>query len=133
MALGILLGVLKPRSRGIVRRICRGVSVILLAALPTALPLPAQELQELVKKITDFTLPNGFHFIIVERREAPVISFLTSVKAGSVDDPASQTGMAHMLERMAFKGSETIGTSDWAAEKKALDAIEEAYDRLEAE
>src|ERR1035438_3317274 len=38
-----------------------------------------------------------------------------------------------MFEHMAFKGTETIGTLDWPSEKKALDAIEEVYDRLEAE
>jgi predicted Zn-dependent peptidase len=43
------------------------------------------------------------------------------------------TGLAHMFEHMAFKGTETIGTTNWVEEKKALQAIEEAYDQLEAE
>jgi predicted Zn-dependent peptidase len=62
-----------------------------------------------------------------------VVSFHTYVNAGSVDDPSGETGIAHMFEHMAFKGTETIGTRDWPSEKKALDAVEEAYDRLEAE
>jgi predicted Zn-dependent peptidase len=69
----------------------------------------------------------------MERHEVPTIAFHTYVRAGSVDDPSGQTGMAHMLEHMTFRGSETIGSRDWAGEKKALDAIEEAYERLEAE
>src|SRR5688572_1062155 len=72
-------------------------------------------------------------FIIVERHDAPVVSFHSYVKAGSVDDPSGQTGMAHMFEHLAFKGTESMGTKDWAAEKKALEAVEEAYDRLDAE
>jgi predicted Zn-dependent peptidase len=93
----------------------------------------AQDLKEFEKKVTEFTLANGLHFIVAERHEAPVVSFHTYVNAGSVDDPAGQTGLAHMFEHMAFKGTETIGTKDWPNEKKALEAIEEVYDRLEAE
>jgi predicted Zn-dependent peptidase len=95
--------------------------------------LPAQDLKEFEKKVTEFTLPNGLHFTVVERHAAPVVSFHTYVNAGSVDDPTDATGLAHMFEHMAFKGTETIGTSNWTLEKRALDAVEEVYDRLEAE
>src|SRR5262249_28456339 len=73
------------------------------------------------------------HFILMERHQAPVVSFHTYVNVGAVNDPAGATGLAHMFEHMAFKGTETIGTTDWTAEKKALDEIERAYDELEAE
>ncbi|MBV8907127.1 MAG: insulinase family protein, partial [Acidobacteriia bacterium] len=95
--------------------------------------LPAQILKEFEKKVTEFSLPNGLHFIVVERHEAPVVSFHTYVNAGSVDDPSGVTGIAHMFEHMAFKGTQTIGTTNWPEERKALDAIEAAYDRLDAE
>ena len=101
--------------------------------LSAGLLVPAQGLQELQKKASDFTLPNGLHFIVLERHESPVVSFHTWVNVGSVDDPAGQTGMAHMFEHLAFKGTETIGTHNWPEEKKALDAVEEAYDHMEAE
>jgi predicted Zn-dependent peptidase len=103
--------------------------------LPLALAasLPAQNLQEFAKRVTEFNLPNGMHFIVLERHEAPVVSFHTYVNAGSVDDPKGRTGLAHMFEHMAFKGTETIGSTDWAAEKKALDNIERVYDQLDAE
>ena len=108
-------------------------AIRLFAILWLPLFLSAQDLHEFEKKVTEFTLANGLHFIVVERHEAPVVSFHTYVNAGSVDDPSGATGLAHMFEHMAFKGTETIGTRDWPAEKKALDAIEEAYDRLDAE
>jgi predicted Zn-dependent peptidase len=97
------------------------------------LSLAAQDLKEFEKKVTEFTLPNGLHFTLVERHDAPVVSFHTYVNAGSVDDPSGATGIAHMFEHMAFKGTETIGTKDWAGERKALEAVEEAYDKVEAE
>ena len=91
----------------------------------------AQNLKEFEKKITEFTLPNGMHFILCERHEAPVVSFHTYVNAGSVDDPKGQTGIAHMFEHMAFKGTETIGTTNWAIEKKALEEVESLYDQID--
>ena len=95
--------------------------------------LAAQSLQDFEKKVTQFTLPNGLTFVIIERHEAPVVSFHTYVNAGSVDDKSGQTGLAHMFEHMAFKGTEAIGSKNWPEEKKALAAIEEIYDRLDAE
>ncbi len=105
----------------------------LLLPLALAASLPAQNLQEFAKRVTEFTLANGMHFIVLERHEAPVVSFHTYVNAGSVDDPKGRSGLAHMFEHMAFKGTESIGSTDWAAEKKALDNIERVYDQLDAE
>jgi predicted Zn-dependent peptidase len=62
-----------------------------------------------------------------------VVSFHTYVNAGAVDDPEGKTGLAHMFEHMAFKGTEAIGSKNWPEEKKALAAIEEVYDRLDQE
>jgi predicted Zn-dependent peptidase len=101
--------------------------------LSAGLFVSAQDLQELQKKASEFTLPNGLHFIVLERHESPVVSFHTWVSVGSINDPAGETGIAHMFEHLAYKGTETIGTRDWPEEKKALDAVEEAYDRMEAE
>jgi predicted Zn-dependent peptidase len=95
--------------------------------------LGAQSLQDFEKKVTEFTLPNGLHFIVIERHEAPVVSFHTYVAVGSSDDPRGETGIAHMFEHMAFKGTQTIGTKNWPAEKKALDTVEQVYDRLDQE
>src|SRR5438067_1812524 len=95
--------------------------------------LCAQSLKDFEKKVTEFTLANGLHFLVIERHEAPVVSFHTYVDAGSVDDPSGRTGLAHMFEHMAFKGTPAIGTKNWTEEKKALDAIEAAHDQLDAE
>src|ERR1700693_1602543 len=104
-----------------------------LLALLIPLTAGAQNLKEFEKKVTEFTLPNGLHFIVIERHEAPVVSFHTYVNVGSVDDPGGETGLAHMFEHMAFKGTPTIGTRNWPAEKAAMDAVEQVYTRLDAE
>src|SRR5262245_13031373 len=106
----------------------RLLSLLLLPGL-----LAAQNLAEFEKKVTQFTLANGMTFLVIERHDAPVVSFHTYVNAGAVDDPSGRSGLAHMFEHMAFKGTPTIGTKNWPAEKQALDAIEVAYNQLEAE
>src|SRR5882762_9338946 len=93
----------------------------------------AQNLKEFEKKVTEFTLANGLHFVVIERHEAPVVSFNTHVNAGSLNDPNGQTGLAHMFEHMAFKGTPSIGSKNWPEEKKALAEVESVYARLEEE
>jgi predicted Zn-dependent peptidase len=87
----------------------------------------AQDVASFEKRITVKKLPNGLTILICERPEAPVFSFHTLVDAGSVQDPMGKTGLAHMFEHMAFKGTDTIGTKDYAAEKGALEKVETAY------
>lgn len=93
----------------------------------TASLCAAQDLASFEKRITVKKLPNGLTILICERPEAPVFSFFTLVDAGSAQDPMGKTGLAHMFEHMAFKGTETIGTTNYAAEKIALQKVESAY------
>src|SRR6202521_4501802 len=87
----------------------------------------AQDVASFEKRITVKKLPNGLTLMICERPEAPVFSFFTLVDAGSAQDPLRATGLAHMFEHMAFKGTDKIGTTDYAAEKVALEKVEVAY------
>jgi predicted Zn-dependent peptidase len=87
----------------------------------------AQDLASFEKRTTVKTLPNGLTVIILERPEAPVFSFFTMVNAGSAQDPFQKTGLAHMFEHMAFKGTDKIGTTDYPAEKTALAKVETDY------
>src|ERR1700723_2649477 len=87
----------------------------------------AQDAASFEKRITVKKLPNGLTLMICERPESPVFSFFTLVDAGSAQDPLRATGLAHMFEHMAFKGTDKIGTTDYAAEKPALAKVEVAY------
>src|SRR5664279_2404077 len=101
--------------------------------LALALPLAAQDLASFEKRVTVKTLPNGLTVVILRRSEAPVFSFFTMVDTGSSQDPLSKTGLAHMMEHMAFKGTPDIGTTNYADEKVALAKVEQAYAAYEAE
>jgi len=107
------------------------ISLTVLSLFPAL--LAAQSVQDFEKRITEFTLANGLHFVVFERHEAPVVSFHSYVNAGSVDDPSGETGIAHMFEHMAFKGTETIGTKNYGLERQAMDEVEHIYDRYDAE
>src|SRR6201997_630312 len=87
----------------------------------------AQDVASFEKRITVKKLPNGLTLLVCERPEAPVFSFFTLVDAGSSQDPLRATGLAHMFEHMAFKGTDKIGTTNYAAEKAALEKVEVAY------
>ncbi|MFZ3265282.1 MAG: pitrilysin family protein [Terriglobales bacterium] len=87
----------------------------------------SQDLASFEKRTTVKKLANGLTVVICERPEAPVFSFFTYVDAGSTQDPTGKTGLAHMFEHMAFKGTDTIGTRDYADEKVALSKVEVAY------
>ena len=104
-------------------RILRPVALILFLTALAA----AQDVASFEKRITVKKLPNGLTLMVCERPEAPVFSFFTLVDAGSSQDPMGKTGLAHMFEHMAFKGTDKIGTTDYAAEKPALEKVEIAY------
>jgi predicted Zn-dependent peptidase len=93
----------------------------------------AQDLKSFEQRITTKVLPNGLTLIICERPEAPVFSYTTFVDAGDVNDPSGESGLAHMFEHLAFKGTSQIGTTDYADEKVALAKVEAANDAYEAE
>jgi len=107
-------------------------SAAILLAL-TAGPLGAQDLAAYEKKTTVRKLDNGLTVIIQERHEAPVFSYATVVNAGSAQEVPGITGLAHMFEHMAFKGSQHIGTTNYPEEKIALQKVEDAYKDYDTE
>jgi predicted Zn-dependent peptidase len=94
---------------------------------------PSRLLTDFEKRVTTKVLPNGLTLIVLERPGAPVFSYFTIVDAGDANDPGGQSGLAHMFEHLAFKGTKEIGTINYAAEKIALDKVEAAYAAYDTE
>ncbi|MGA9750214.1 MAG: pitrilysin family protein [Acidobacteriota bacterium] len=113
----------------------RGTILVLAALLAAALALPAtaQGFKDLENKVVEKTLPNGLKVLILPRPEAPVVSFVTYADVGGVNENQNATGLAHVFEHMAFKGTTTIGTRDYAKEKAAMAKEDEAFIALRAE
>ena len=85
------------------------------------------------KNLTVHTLDNGLTFMLYERHQAPVVSFYTYVDVGANEEVDGISGLAHMFEHMAFKGTSRIGTRDIDAERMAMAKVDKAYEALAAE
>ncbi len=75
-----------------------------------------------------YTLKNGLTVILSPTNKDPRIQCYIATKAGSKTDPASNTGLAHYLEHMLFKGTDKFGSLNWAKEKPELDKIDALYE-----
>ncbi len=110
------------------------ITLVLTASFLLIQPaLFGQNLDDFEKRLTKFTLSNGMKFIVLERHEAPVISFFTYVDVGSVDEVKGITGLAHIFEHMAFKGNQFIGTKDYKAESDAMAEADSIFEEIKAE
>lgn len=114
-----------------------GISQPMWAEIPKSLPPERSQsiqpyLDRVKQKVTTFTLKNGLKFIVLERHQAPVIAFHTYANVGGANEPLGQTGVAHYLEHLAFKGTRRIGTSDYQAEKPLLAQQDQLFDQIQA-
>ena len=79
-------------------------------------------------QVREYTLDNGLKVFMSVYKDAPRIQTYIAVKAGSKNDPATTTGLAHYLEHMMFKGTEKLGTKDWEKEKVYIQQIEDLFE-----
>jgi len=96
-------------------------------------PLFAQEGTDLDRRVHSFTMKNGIRVLIMERHISPTVSFYIRFRAGAVDESEGKTGLAHLLEHMMFKGTETIGTKNIRKERELRAEIRKTGDRLDQE
>ena len=95
--------------------------------LAAALPVQAAGLED---KVIEHTFKNGLKLLMVERHTSPTVSAWIRFRVGSADERSDERGIAHLLEHMLFKGTTTLGTRDYAAEKPLLETIEATAQRL---
>ena len=106
---------------------------ILIAAILSVLFATGLQAATLEEKVQEHTLKNGMKLLLVERHTSPTVSAWIRFKVGSVDERSDERGIAHLLEHMLFKGTTTLGTKDYDAEKPILDKIEVVAQKLTAE
>lgn len=85
-------------------------------------------------RVTEHTLKNGLKIILMERHTSPTVSIYMRYQVGAVDEVTGNTGIAHFLEHMLFKGTHRLGTKNYEKEKPILaktEALGEALDREE--
>ncbi len=106
---------------------------IVLMVMLLALTVSGVHAATLEEKVVEHTMKNGMKLLMVERHTSPTVSAWIRFRVGSVDERSDERGIAHLLEHMLFKGTTTLGTKNFAAEKPILDHIEATAQALTAE
>ncbi|MDR0866468.1 MAG: insulinase family protein, partial [Candidatus Symbiothrix sp.] len=75
-----------------------------------------------------YTLENGLKVYLSKNLDEPRIQTVIAVRAGSKDEPRDNTGLAHYLEHMMFKGTDHFGTADWEKEQVLLDSLHRLFE-----
>lgn len=96
-----------------------------------ATAVSAQATELLGQKVQSFQLENGLTVLLVERHDSPTFTAYMTLGVGSVNEDGANRGVAHLLEHMRFKGTQTIGTRDYAVEKPIIEEIDRVALQLE--
>jgi predicted Zn-dependent peptidase len=107
-----------------------GLGVGLVFVLMAWLAAPALFAQTLADRVVEHVLDNGLTLLVYERHQVPIVACHVYVTIGSAYDQIGQTGIAHMTEHIAFKGTPTIGSTDYAAEQPLLEQVDALWERL---
>jgi predicted Zn-dependent peptidase len=108
------------------------VSIIaVVVSAGSALDLNAGGPSGLADRVIEHKLANGMTILMVERHQAPIVSINMTFGVGGVNEQVGQTGLAHLYEHMAFKGTRTVGTKDYEKEKPILDELHRVGTELE--
>ena len=102
--------------------------ILLLAVLATT--AAAQEAQVPVEELM---LDNGMQLLLVQRPGTPSIAAGWVARVGSANESYGTTGMAHLFEHMMFKGTETIGTTDYEKERRIIEQLDGIRAEMEME
>lgn len=109
--------------RNVFRTLVPGVLLALLFS-------PLAGAQSLEGNVIEHRLENGLTLLLYERHQAPIVSCHIYIDVGSTNDKLGQTGIAHMTEHIAFKGTQTLGTTNYAEEKILLDQLAALWDKI---
>lgn len=104
-------------------------ATLLILATTLVVPAPAAAF-DLASRVVEHRLDNGMLFLLVRRPQTPVFSGYIRFRVGGADEPAGASGVAHLFEHMAFKGTTRIGVKDFAAERPILAEIDAVGDEL---
>ena len=104
-------------------------AIVPVLSLGLLFPLPLQA-RGFAERVVEHRLSNGMQVLMLPRHHAPIVSFSITYKVGSVNEQSGMTGIAHLYEHMAFKGTKTLGTSDYEKERPILAQIEQIHELL---
>ena len=92
-----------------------------LMAMTFATPVWAED------QVTTFMLDNGLEIVVIEDNRAPVVVNMLWYRVGSADEPAGTSGIAHYLEHLMFKGTDTLAPGEFSATVAANGGTDNAF------
>lgn len=98
-----------------------------LLALAPVLLAPTLAFATVEPAVSSFTLPNGMQGVVIEDHRAPVVTSMVWYKVGAADDPSGESGLAHFLEHMMFKATDTLAEGEFSAIIAANGGDENAF------
>lgn len=81
----------------------------------------------LAKTVTHSILDNGMEVVVIEDRRAPVVVHMVWYRVGAADEPPLKSGIAHFLEHLMFKGTDTQGPGEFSATVEANGGRDNAF------
>ena len=102
-------------------RIIPALAILCFFLIPPALA------QEKTFNAETFTLPNGMQVVVIPNHRAPVISHMVWYKTGAIDEPRGQSGVAHFVEHLMFKGTPSIPPGEFSTRIKAMGGDDNAF------
>ncbi|SMH46202.1 pitrilysin family protein [Maritimibacter sp. HL-12] len=96
---------------------------LLVAILALFLALPAQAAEQ----VTGFTLDNGMEVVVIEDHRAPVVVHMVWYRIGAADEPPGKSGIAHFLEHLMFKGTESRASGEFSRVVEANGGSDNAF------
>src|SRR3979409_2801875 len=94
---------------------------VLAVGLSLGLDLPLAASSGLAERVVEQKLTNGLTVLMVERHQTPVVSLNMTFRVGGVNEQVGQSGLAHLYEHMALKGTRTVGTKNYEKEQPVLE------------
>ena len=110
----------------------RKLLVIVLLTL-ILLPISAYEFEKMKDQVEKFVLPNGATVLVLENHDVPVTHCITLARVGAANEEPGKSGIAHFLEHLAFKGTESIGTTNIKKEQKVIAESDAIFNLIIAE
>lgn len=89
--------------------------------------LPLVPVGASANEVSEFTLDNGLHAVVIEDHRAPVVVHMLWYRVGAADEPPGRSGIAHFLEHLMFKATETLESGEFSDTVEANGGSDNAF------